>query len=206
MGFILSVKLAEGLIKAIPQLVSKIPQIINSLIDGIKNYFSKMIKLGGELLDKIKEGLLDGISKIKDIGKNLVEGLWNGINNAKNWILDKIKGFGDSILKGIKSFFGIKSPSTVFREEIGLNLGLGVAEGIEDSISAVNEAMGNLQNSAMGQIEPSINIGEATSNGVELGVGRPLIINIAEFNNNREQDIEVFAEELAFVLKQKELV
>jgi len=206
MGFILSVKLAEGLIKAIPQLVSKIPQIINSLIDGIKNYFSKMIKLGGELLDKIKEGLLDGISKIKDIGKNLVEGLWNGINDAKKWILDKISGFGGDILKGIKGFFGIKSPSTLFHDEIGLNLGFGVAEGIEDSISAVNKAMQNLQQSAMNEIEPSINIGSATANGIELGSVRPLYITIEEFNNNREQDIEAFAEELAFLLRQKELV
>lgn len=227
-GIQLIIGLAEGLINALPLLIDKIPVIIDKLIDAITNNSLKMIEMGITIIIKLAEGLIkaipqliskipeiitsivkgltDGIGKISDVGKNLVQGLWNGINDAKNWILDKIKGFGDSILKGIKSFFGIKSPSTVFREEIGLNLGLGVAEGIEDSISAVNEAMGNLQNSAMGQIEPSINIGEATSNGVELGVGRPLIINIAEFNNNREQDIEVFAEELAFVLKQKELV
>ena len=40
-----------------------------------------------------------------DIGKNIVQGLWNGINNAKDWVLDKIKGFGESVLNGIKSFF-----------------------------------------------------------------------------------------------------
>ena len=64
-----------------------------------------------------------------DIGKNLVQGLWNGINNAKDWVLNKIRGFGESILKGIKSFFGIASPSKLFEEQVGKNLALGVGEG-----------------------------------------------------------------------------
>ena len=68
---------------------------------------------------------------------NLVKGLWEGINNAKNWVLDKIKGFGKSILNGIKSFFGINSPSKLFRDEIGSNLALGIGEGFEDEMDNV---------------------------------------------------------------------
>lgn len=141
MGITLIIKLAEGLIKAIPQLVSKIPQIITSLINGIKNYFSKMISIGGDLLGKVKEGITKGISGMLDVGKNLVQGLWNGINNAKNWVLDKIKGFGKSILNGIKSFFGINSPSKLFRDEIGTNLALGIGEGFEDEMNNVSDIM-----------------------------------------------------------------
>lgn len=118
-GIELILALAEGLIEAIPRLVSKIPQIITALING----FGK------------------SLGKIADIGKNLVQGIWNGINDAKNWILDKIKGFGQSILNGIKSFFGIHSPSTLFRDEIGENLGLGIGEGFEDSLSGVYKDM-----------------------------------------------------------------
>lgn len=141
MGITLIVKLAEGLIKAIPQLVSKIPQIITSLLNGIKKYFGKMLSIGGDLLCKVKEGITKGISGMLDVGKNLVHGLWNGINNAKQWVLDKIKGFGKSILNGIKSFFGIHSPSTLFRDEIGSNLALGIGEGFEDEMSNVSDMM-----------------------------------------------------------------
>lgn len=141
MGITLIVKLAEGLIKAIPQLVSKIPQIITSLLNGIKNYFGKMLLIGGDLLGKVKEGITKGISGMLDVGKNLVHGLWNGINNAKQWVLDKIKGFGKSILNGIKSFFGIHSPSTLFRDEIGSNLALGIGEGFEDEMNNVSDMM-----------------------------------------------------------------
>ena len=59
-------------------------------------------------------------------------------------MLDKIKGFGTSILNGIKSIFGIHSPSTVFRDVVGKNLVLGLAEGIEENADAAIDAAQSL--------------------------------------------------------------
>lgn len=111
--------IASGLIQAIPQLIAAVPQIIGSLIGAFAN-------IGTAALD---------------IGKNLVTGIWNGINNAKDWVLDKIKGFGTAILNGIKGFFGIHSPSTLFRDQIGKNLALGVGEGFTDTMDDVTKDM-----------------------------------------------------------------
>lgn len=119
MGVTLIIKLAVGLIKAIPQLISKIPQIISSLVKGFANYFSNM----------------------HDVGKNLVSGIWEGIKNAKDWLLGKIKEWCGNILNGIKAFFGIHSPSKVFKDEIGTNLALGVGEGFSDKMKAVSNDM-----------------------------------------------------------------
>ena len=119
MGINLTVQLAVGLVKAIPQLVSKIPQLIESYVKGFNNYWSK----------------------IGEIGKNLVQGIWNGIKDATSWILDKIKGFGESVLDGIKNIFGIHSPSTVFKDEVGKNLALGVGEGFADTMEDVSADM-----------------------------------------------------------------
>ena len=119
MGIELIIQLAVGLVKAIPQLVSKIPQIVTSLVNGLKN----------------------GFGKIGEIGKNLVQGIWNGIKDATGWILDKIKGFGKSVLDGIKNIFGIHSPSTVFKDEVGKNLALGVGEGFADTMADVSADM-----------------------------------------------------------------
>lgn len=118
-GITLIIKLAEGLIKAIPQLISKIPQIISSLVRGFANYFSNM----------------------HDVGKNLVSGIWEGIKNAKNWLLDKVKEWCGNILSGIKGFFGIHSPSKVFKDEIGTNLALGVGEGFKNTMKNVSDEM-----------------------------------------------------------------
>lgn len=140
-GITLIIKLAEGLIKAIPQLVSKIPKIIGSLINGFISYYAKLGELGKNLLGKVKDGLISGLGAIKDVGVNLVKGLWNGINDTVGWILDKIKGFGKSVMDGIKKIFGIASPSKVFRDEIGKNLALGIGVGFETEMKKVNNTI-----------------------------------------------------------------
>ena len=140
-GITLIIKLAEGLIQAIPQLISKIPQIILSLINGIVSYYGKLSELGKNLLGKVKDGIVSGITGMLDVGKNMVQGLWNGINNAKNWILDKIKGFGKSILNGVKGVFGIHSPSRVFRDEIGVNMAKGIGIGFQQEMVNVNDTI-----------------------------------------------------------------
>lgn len=186
-GIELIVKLAEGLIKAIPQLISKIPQIITSLVKGIFNLAFKLSEVGGNLFTKFKDGILKGIGSLKDVGKNLVQGLWNGINNVKDWILDKIKGFGESILNGIKGFFGIHSPSTVFRDEVGKFMAEGIGVGFENEMGNVATQMQNAiptefdVNSTLNQRNNEINLKEAlveafkqfkpsiTLNGKEIG-------------------------------------
>lgn len=164
-GIQLIMGLADGLMNAMPKLIDKIPVIIDKLINAVVNNLPKLLKAGVDLIIKLAEGIIKGtpqlISKIPqiigsiikgfgkgfsqmfDVGKNLVQGLWNGINNAKNWILDKIRGFGESILNGIKSFFGIHSPSTVFRDQIGKFMAEGIGVGFENEMSGVTRQMQN---------------------------------------------------------------
>jgi phage-related protein len=92
-------------------------------------------------MKSIFDGFGSYYSKIGEIGLNLVKGLWNGIKDATGWVLEKIKGFGKSILNGIKNIFGIHSPSTVFKEEVGKNLALGVGEGFADTMADVSADM-----------------------------------------------------------------
>ena len=121
MGIELTVKLAVGLVKAIPQLVAKIPQIITSLVSGFLNY----------------------MSNIAEIGTNLVEGIWDGISDGYDWIKDKIEDWVGNVTKFIKKLFGIKSPSRLFKDEIGTNLALGIGEGFSETMSEVSNDMAN---------------------------------------------------------------
>lgn len=128
-GIQLTVKLAEGLIAAVPQLIQKLPEIIASLVDGFKSYYGE----------------------IGEIGSDLIKGLWNGIQNMASWIGKKIKGFGETVLGSLKDFFGIKSPSRVFRDVIGKNLALGLADGIDDNADAPLDAMTSLSDDLLGE-------------------------------------------------------
>ena len=91
-------------------------------------------KAGWKLFVGLAKGIALGaaelVIKIYDIGKDLVKGLWNGIKSAKDWVLDKIKGFGDSILDGLKDFFGISSPSKEFAIIGKYNI-MGLEEGMK---------------------------------------------------------------------------
>lgn len=114
-------ELAVGLIKAIPQLLSKIPQIISTIV----------------------KGLMNGVASLKDVGKNLLKGLWEGMSGLGTWLWNKVKGMLNGLTNKIKNFFGIHSPSTLFKDEIGENLALGLGEGFTDTMKNVTTDMQN---------------------------------------------------------------
>ena len=143
----LLVALINGLIQALPQLVAMTPKIIWTIVTTLIENLPQLLKAGVQLLESIIKGIGSILSKIGEVGKNIVEGLWNGIKNAKDWLLNKIKSFAHTITDGIKSFFGIHSPSTVFRDEIGKNLMLGLANGITGNEGVVSMAMSRVANS-----------------------------------------------------------
>lgn len=87
------------------------------------NAFLKALK---ELPKKIPGYIQDVLGKFKDmpksmpeIGENIIKGLWNGIDNAKKWLIDRVKGVGNSVLDGVKDALGIHSPSKRAEKEVG---------------------------------------------------------------------------------------
>ena len=114
--------------------IQKVQSFINNLgskaREGGQNFFNNIV-------NKIRE--IPG--NIVNIGRNIVEGLWNGIRNATTWIKDKVKNFAKGILDGMKSALGIHSPSTVFRDQVGKFIALGVGEGFDKNIKSVYQKM-----------------------------------------------------------------
>ena len=172
--------LASGLIKAIPDLIKAIPKIITGLVDG----FKKMIKE----------------TDLLALGKNILQGILNGMVNFGTIVKDTIKKVGNKITSSIKSFFGIKSPSRLMSKEVGQQLTAGIAmgfeKGIPDTIRDVNNAMTSLNNGIQSSLNPIIN---PTANS------NPLIVQIENFNNTRNQDVQALAEELEFYRKNSAL-
>ena len=164
-GIDLIIGLADGLIRSAPNLLEKIPILINKTVESIVANLPKILAMGVELVVKLGLGLIGAIPQLTaqipmlilaivgglgkgvvDIGKvggDLVRGLWSGISDMASWVISKIKGFGQSILNSLKSFFGIHSPSKVFQDEIGNNLALGVGEGFSDTMDEVSDEMQN---------------------------------------------------------------
>ena len=132
------VSLATGLVKYIPEMISRIPQIIKSMVDAFKQ----------------------GVTDFMNIGKNLIEGIWNGISDAGAWLKDKVSGFFGGVVDDIKGFFGIHSPSTLFENEIGKNLALGVGEGFSSTMSDVSADM---QGAIPTEFDTNVNMNASSS-------------------------------------------
>lgn len=170
----ITIGIAKGLIMGIPELIKKVPIII-----------LKLVKAFG-----------DAMSSIIDVGKNMVKGIWNGISNSFDWIKNKIKSWVGNVLDFIKKLFGIHSPSKVMRDQIGKNLGFGMVEGINSTVSDVQKAMRGLSSKVETSVNPTIN---PTANS------NPLIIQIENFNNTRNTDIQQISQEMEFYRKQNAL-
>ena len=162
-GISLITGLGEGLVNAIPLLIKNIPTIIGKLLMAILESIPKLLKAGWDLLCSLGEGIVNAIpqlwnkakeavanfikpflemrEKMLKMGGDLLRGLWEGIKDVGQWLWDKISGFFGGIVDGIKDFFGINSPSKLFKEEIGENLALGVGEGFGDTMQEVSKDM-----------------------------------------------------------------
>lgn len=177
-GITIVLKLAEGIGNALPKLIDKVPQIITGIVTTLSNNIPKIIETGltlvvnlaaglikaipqmvkqlPQIISAIVSGLASGIGSMAEVGLNLVKGLWNGISDAAGWVLDKIRGFGQSILNGIKNIFGIHSPSREMAW-MGKMLDMGLAKGINDNGKFVDRAIGELTDNTLGGFNPTIN-------------------------------------------------
>lgn len=149
-----AIELFMAIVSAIPEivieLVKAMPQIIQAIGNGLSKGLTKIGTWGKDMAAKAGEGMRGVIDKIKsvfsnigqtmlNIGKNLVEGIWNGISGAFNWIKEKITGWVGNVVDFMKGLFGIHSPSTLFRDEIGVYLAYGLGEGFDEGMDDVNK-------------------------------------------------------------------
>lgn len=183
-GMQLIIGLAVGLIKAVPTLLSYIPNIIASIF----NYFKEVPK------------------KALQIGKDLIYGLWNGIKDVTSWLYNKISGFVDGVLGKIKNFFGIKSPSKEFAIIGRYNIE-GLEEGMEKEERNLNKTIEATIGSGLDYVS-RMGLGGNSLTPAYSMAGSNSINNVFEIGNvsvRNDRDINLIAEQL-YYLQKKEVV
>lgn len=130
----------SDVVQSIRDTWGSLVDFFSGLLDSVLNVFSDVFDRFQSVGSDIQEGIKAGVSGIVNIGHEIIEGLWKGINDMASWIGEKIRGFGENVLNGIKDFFGIHSPSKVMRNEVGVMLPRGMAQGMDDGIKYVERA------------------------------------------------------------------
>lgn len=221
-GIDLIMALADGLMNALPRLLEKAPIIIGKLVTAILRNLPKLLSTGIQLIGKLASGLIQAIPKVvsaipkilkalldglkqglgsfKDVGTNMVKGIWNGIGNTAQWLFNKIKGFKDAVLNKFKSFFGIHSPSTLFRDQVGVFMAQGIGEGFTGEMETVskqmNKAMATVGLGDMFELSPTLNRTMSSSsnvnvqviNNMETDLLGNLVNNIKTYSNGAKND------------------
>lgn len=141
--------IAQALIEHLPEILDAGMQILMAVVDGIMQMLPELFSVGMEIVGEIAGAIIDNSGQIFDVGADIVNGLWEGIDSMKGWLNTQIGGFVDSVTGSFKSFFGIHSPSRLFRDEIGKFLPMGLALGIQRNIGVVKAAANEMANAAL---------------------------------------------------------
>ena len=218
--------LAEGLVEALPVLIDMIPTIIESVVNTLlrPDMLEKIIVTGVKLIATLGSSLIAAIPQLislapriimsiadtlknlitttnwGELGSNIVKGICDGFAKVGDFIKKKVKAVKDEVEKQFKKLFGIKSPSRLMRDQVGIQItrgiGVGIEKGIPDVISDVQNAMVDLNNGIQASVNPIIN---PTANS------NPIYFNVDKFYNNRQQDIQALAEELEYYRRRSSL-
>lgn len=188
------VKLISSLFSNLPAILGALVKGARFAITGIVNAFLKALpqiaKVGLQLVTAVARGFINGTGGflrgvwgfIKDlfglfldtprqmieIGRNLVLGLWEGIKGMAGWLWDQVSGWVSGLWSGIKSFFGIHSPSTRMYW-MGEMLLAGLGTGITDNVSVVSAAMDKVAAATDRELSPQLKSTIVTDHGALVG-------------------------------------
>ena len=132
--------IVNALVQNIPQIIQAGVQLFVALIQNLPTIIVEIVKAVPQIVSGIVSAFGSLVGEMVNAGANLLHGLWEGISSAASWLWDKVTGWASSLVDGIKGFFGIHSPSTVFAE-IGANMGEGVGVGFGESMDGVSADM-----------------------------------------------------------------
>jgi TP901 family phage tail tape measure protein len=176
-----NVKVMMWLLEMWDRITTKVQEIIAAVI----NFFSEMP------------------AKMLDIGRSIVEGLWNGISGAAGWLMDRIRGFADDVIRGFKDGFGSNSPAVKFMP-VGFDnmrgLDIGTADGVREIIRNIPSYAGNIISSFSDALSaPPIaapafatpNYGNADS---YINNSRSSAVEIGEVHIHGDGDVNEFAQ------------
>lgn len=168
--------LISGFIECLPDLIDTAGTLIGSFLSGIGNHAPQILEMGLRLIIALVEGLIRGIPQIisgawdlitslagvfqeidwPSLGKSIVDGIINGLLSMGGALWDAAKNLANKALNGIKNFFGIHSPSTRARDEVGKPVAEGVAEGMEEA-PGIDEASKELSKRALSSLTTDVN-------------------------------------------------
>ena len=150
----IALNLLNGIVANAPDIIHQAAEISINFISMVKSHLPQILQTGVELIGELLAGIIrsapDIIAAIPGIiydvartflsynwgsvGSDIIAGIARGIANAGGAIVDAAVDAAKSAFNAAKDFLGINSPSTLFRDEVGRYMALGMGVGFETNI------------------------------------------------------------------------
>lgn len=132
----------------ISQVPGRIGAGLSGAISAVGSFASSMasgaLRAGQQFLSNLVNTLASIPGHMVSIGSQIVQGIISGITGSIGKVGSAILGGVKDAISDVKNFLGIHSPSRLFRDQIGRNIGLGLAQGISNSQAAVMSSMNGM--------------------------------------------------------------
>ena len=132
----------------ISQVPGRIGAGLSGAISAVGSFASSMasgaLRAGQQFLSNLVNTLASIPGRMVSIGSQIVQGIINGITGSIGQVGSAILGGVKDAIADVKNMLGIHSPSRLFRDQIGRNIGLGLAQGISNSQAAVMVSMNDM--------------------------------------------------------------
>ncbi|MCM3150260.1 hypothetical protein [Bacillus pumilus] len=129
----------NGIKNTVKNLVSGIFNTVKSIFNNMKNAIGNTMRAVKTTISNIWNGVVRFFKGINlfSIGKNIIAGLIRGIGGMAPSLYNKAKSIVNNVKNTFTKLFKIHSPSRWMRDEIGYNLGAGMAVGLDRSTNTV---------------------------------------------------------------------
>ena len=153
----------EFIKNGIDQLMNNLPQALKDIGNKAIEWFKGVdwANAGTQAIDFIKSAIISVATKVPQevlniankawdwfndvdwvsLGSNIIDGIVNGLSAGIGWLKEKARQVAEDALNAAKDFLGIKSPSKVFRDQVGKMITAGLSIGIDDgAVDAIKSA------------------------------------------------------------------
>ena len=153
----------EFIKNGVEQLMNNVPQALKDIGAKAIEWFKGVdwANAGTQIIDFIKTAILGVATHVPQtlldiansawdwfngvdwlsLGSNIIDGIVNGLNAGIGWLKEKARQVAEDALNAAKDFLGIKSPSKVFRDQVGKMITAGLSIGIDDgAVDAIKSA------------------------------------------------------------------
>ena len=147
-----AISAGQQFLSSIGSYISQVPGRIGAGLSGaisaVGSFASSMasgaLRAGQQFLSNLVNTLASIPGRMVSIGSQIVNGIISGITGSIGKVGSAILGGVKDAISDVKNFLGIHSPSRLFRDQIGRNIGLGLAQGISNSQAAVMSSMNGM--------------------------------------------------------------